>query len=155
VNLDKFNEMLLESVGVGLALLRPETLEVVFHNRRFAELFPTVLDGPQTLAELIPELPVERLRERIEADRPFACDAEGRLKRRTISLAPQITRHARDDVSLLIVECQNISKIRELEYMIASYSKMVEKRRTGASSARRNAPRSCCSMSCPRPSTRG
>jgi adenylate cyclase len=27
----------------------------------------------------------------------------------------------------LIVECQNVSKIRELEYMIESYSKMVEK----------------------------
>lgn len=28
---------------------------------------------------------------------------------------------------MLIVECQNVSRIRELEYMIESYSKMVEK----------------------------
>jgi adenylate cyclase len=127
MNLEKFNEMLLESVGVGLALLRPETLEVVFHNRRFGELFPAVLEGPRTLDELIPELAVERLRARTAEGRPFTCDAEGRLKRRTISLALQVTQPTPDDLSLLIVECQNVSKIRELEYMIESYSKMVEK----------------------------
>ncbi len=127
MNLEKFNEMLLESVGVGLALLRPETLEVVFHNRRFGELFPAVVERPCTFDELIPDLAVERLRERIGAGRPFTCDAEGRLKRRTISLALQITQPAADDLSLLIVECQNVSKIRELEYMIELYSKMVEK----------------------------
>jgi adenylate cyclase len=127
MNLEKFNEMLLESVGVGLALLRPETLEVVFHNRRFGELFPAVAEGPCSFDELIPGLAVERLRERIAAGRPFTCEAEARLKRRAVSLAVQITQHTGDDVSLLIVECQNISKIRELEYMIESYSKMVEK----------------------------
>lgn len=127
MNLEKFNEMLLESVGVGLALLRPDSLEVVFHNRRFGELFPAALEGPCTLDELIPDLAVERLRERIAAGRPFTCDAEARLKRRAISLAVQITQHTGDDISLLVVECQNVSKIRELEYMIESYAKMVEK----------------------------
>ena len=49
------------------------------------------------------------------------------MKRRSVTLALQITNHSHDDKKVLILECQNISKIKELEYMIESYSTMVEK----------------------------
>ena len=127
MNLDKFNEVLLESVGVGLAILDPETLEVHFHNKRFGEWFSEVKERSCTLPELVPDLDVGRLRERMENERPHTADTEVAVKRRKISLGLHISRHDRDESSVLIVEAQNISKIKELEYMIESYSKMVEK----------------------------
>ena len=51
MKLDRFNEVLLESVGVGLAILEPETRKVLFGNRRFVEWFPGV-DKQQVLAVL-------------------------------------------------------------------------------------------------------
>ena len=46
---------------------------------------------------------------------------------KSLTLALQFTNHVNDEMSVLILECQNISKITELEYMIDSYSSMVEK----------------------------
>ena len=45
MNLDKFNELLLESVGVGLAILQPESLQIMFLNRRLSEWFPEARAG--------------------------------------------------------------------------------------------------------------
>lgn len=127
MNLDKFNDMLLESVGVGLAILEPETLEVHFHNKRFHDWFPEVAAPPCTLSELVPEIRLERLRERVEKARPYTIEVEVPLKKRKASLSLHVTRHDRENSSVLILEAQNISKIKELEYVIESYSNMVEK----------------------------
>jgi len=127
LNLEKFNEVLLESVGVGLAVLEPKTFEIRFGNRRFLEWFPGTVGADVTLREVLPNLDYRRLEERLAKDRPFTAEMELKVKRRTVTLGIQITRMSDEDMSVLIVECQNISKIKELEYMIESYSKMVEK----------------------------
>jgi len=127
MKLDKFNEMLLESVGVGLAILRPDTREILFVNRRFDEWFP---DGPDTakrLEDICPDIDVARMEERLATGRPYTTEATVKVKRRTITLALHCSSHTHDDIAVLIVEFQNISKIKELEYMIESYSRMVEK----------------------------
>jgi class 3 adenylate cyclase len=127
MNLDKFNELLLESVGVGLAILRPDDLQIMFRNRRFSEWFPDARVGESTLKDLIADLDESRLRERIEQARPYTASTELRVKRRVVSLSFTVSRPEDPDSSFLVAECQNISKIKELEYMIESYSKMVEK----------------------------
>ena len=127
MNLDKFNKMLLESVGVGLAILDPETLEIRFYNKRFGEWFPEIDEQSCTLTELVPELQVEKLRTQVENGRLYTTEIEVPVKRRQLSLGLSITRHERDDSCVLILEAQNISKIKELEYMIESYSKIMEK----------------------------
>ncbi|MCG8354262.1 MAG: hypothetical protein MI920_01700 [Kiloniellales bacterium] len=127
MNLDKFNEVLLESVGVGLAILDPDTREIHFGNRRFLEWFPGTVGVGKKLDELFPDLDYGRLQSRLADDRPFAAETELKMKRRAISLGLQITRYSHNNAAVLIIECQNISKIKELEYMIESYSKMVEK----------------------------
>ena len=127
MNLEHFNKVLLQSVGVGLAILDPESFEIKFGNRRFAEWFPGTANANTSFKEILPALDYARLQERIAADRPFTAEAEIKVRRRAISLGLQITRHNYDGMPVLIAECQNISKIKELEYMIESYSKMVEK----------------------------
>lgn len=127
LNLEKFNELLLESVGVGLAIVEPTSFGIKFGNRRFVEWFPGTVGNNVTLREILPDLDYRRLEERVGGDRPFTAEVEIKVRRRKISLALQIVVHSYDDMSALIIECQNISKIKELEYMIESYSKMVEK----------------------------
>jgi class 3 adenylate cyclase len=127
MNLAHFNELLLESVGVGLAVLQPDTLEILFANRRMLEwLAPGGLDG-RRLDELVPALDVASLREKLAAAGSLAADVQLRVGRRTLSLALQFSRAETGAFAVLIVEAQNVSKVRELEYMIESYSQMVEK----------------------------
>jgi class 3 adenylate cyclase len=127
MKLDKFNEVLLESVGVGLAILRPDDREILMANKRFEEWFPNSVGVGKNLDELCPDINFARLEERIDAGGEFACETTIKIRRRSVSLAMQCSSHVHDDMAVLILECQNISKIKELEYMIESYSKMVEK----------------------------
>lgn len=127
MNMEKFNQLLLELVGVGLAILERESREIVFGNRRFAEWFPGESGIGQTMDALFPALDYARMESLLGGDRPFAAETEIKIKRRTITLALQISHHVHNNMAVLILECQNISKIKELEYMIESYSGMVEK----------------------------
>lgn len=127
LNLGKFNQMLLETVGVGLAILDPETLEIHFTNRRFGEWFPRVREGGRRFDELFEDLDPGRLRERVESEKTYVKEAEVKIGRRAVSLAIHVSKHLHEEKAVLIAECQNVSKIKELEYMIDSYSKMVEK----------------------------
>lgn len=127
MNLTRFNELLLQSVGVGLAVLVPGTLEVLFHNRRFAEWFPAVDESGTCLDRLLPELEVEALRKATTAGQAFKAEVELKVRRRTVALAMEITPQRHGEAAALFLEAQNVSKLRELEYMIESYSQMVEK----------------------------
>jgi adenylate cyclase len=127
LDIDRFNELLIESAGVGLAIARPDSLEVTFCNRRFSEWFPDAPDGGHTLTEYLPKLDRNRLAERLEAGRAYVLESEIKVRNRGVHLAVQVARTDQDGVSLLIVESQNISKMKELEYMVESYSRMIEK----------------------------
>lgn len=127
LNLEKFNEMLLETVGVGLAILDPDTLEIHFTNRRFGEWFPRALEEGRAFDELFEDLDLGRLREKVESGKTYIKEVEVKIGRRAVSLAIHVSKHVHDEKAVLIAECQNVTKIKELEYMIDSYSKMVEK----------------------------
>jgi class 3 adenylate cyclase len=125
MDLDRFNRLLLESAGVGLALADAGTLAIRFANPRFSEWFPAAHDAP--LDELLVGMDVTRMRARTEGNQAYRTDLELKVNRRSLTIAVDIKRHADDGADLLVVECQNITKLKELEYMVESYSKMVER----------------------------
>ncbi len=127
MDLDRFNRLLLESAGVGFALADPESLAIRFSNPRFAEWFPDSREPVARLDALLEGLDVDRMRARLDADRGYRTELQLKVNRRQITLDIDIKRHSGDDADLLVVECQNITKLKELEYMVESYSKMVER----------------------------
>ncbi|QPC45069.1 adenylate/guanylate cyclase domain-containing protein [Kaustia mangrovi] len=127
MDLEQFNRLLLQSVGVGLAVADPETLRVLVANRRMRDWFDLADGDPPSLGEILPALDRDRLAARMAAGRPLTLETEAKIGRKRASLAVEITSHDRDGQPVLLVECQNVSKLRELEYMIQSYSQMVEK----------------------------
>ena len=127
MNIEQFNEMLLESARVGLAIANLDDLTLLFHNPRFAEWFPAAEDEGVSVPDLIDGIDEERMRKRIDRGRPYTRETEARLGRRDVSIAITFSRSEDEAGSFLILECQNVSKLKELEYMIESYSKMIER----------------------------
>lgn len=123
----RFNELLLQSTGVGLAAVDAETCEVLFHNQRFEQWFPAVEDANCTLEALLPSFDFEKVAARVAEGRPFTGEIQIKSGRRPLQIAVRIESSIRGDGQVLLVECQNISKVKELEYMIESYSRMVER----------------------------
>ncbi|MGP1253999.1 MAG: adenylate/guanylate cyclase domain-containing protein [Kiloniellales bacterium] len=125
LDLTLFRQVLLDSAGVGLAVLNRDDLRLIFRNRRLAEWFPETEPGhvPEDLLEKINQATLEA---ELNAGRSYTVELEIKPKRRTISLALTFSLAA-ENASAVFLEVQNVSKLRELEYMIESYAHMVER----------------------------
>lgn len=122
LNLDAFNRTLIESVGVGIAIVECDGLKVLFQNKQFEKLFGTPANDI-TLDQLIdaPDLSA------LEPGGVVTCEITVKHKRRPVTLAAHFSLHHDNGRDVLMVEMHNITKVKELEYMIESYAKMVEK----------------------------
>ena len=123
----RFNELLLQSTGVGLAAADAETCEVLFHNQRFEQWFPQVEELNCKLESLLPSIDFTKVASRLAEGQPYTGEIQIKSGRRPLQIAVRIEASTRSEGQVLLVECQNVSKVKELEYMIESYSRMVER----------------------------
>lgn len=126
MNIAAINETMLRAVGVGIALVRSEDGYFLFHNNAFSEWFGVPEPG-MSLDALIEGFSPEAVRAALAAGDRFTAEFKIKPKRRTLILAVSVSRAMAGLDELWVVECQNITRIRELEGMIDSYSTMVER----------------------------
>lgn len=123
MNIEAINEHLLRAIGAGVAILEPKGLTISFHNEAFGEWFEAAGLGVP-LIDVFPDLDLGEITSAIDETGRYASEISFRRKRRTLVIALTITRA---DAHVIVLECQNITRIRELESMIESYSAMVER----------------------------
>jgi class 3 adenylate cyclase len=126
MTISAINEQLLRAIGVGIAIVGEDRLDFRFHNEKFTEWFGQPATE-YTLSTVFPAMDIDALRADLEAGRSHAIELKIKPKRRTLVIALALSRAMSDGQALLVVECQNITRIRELESMIDSYSNMVER----------------------------
>ncbi|GLQ06745.1 adenylate/guanylate cyclase domain-containing protein [Sneathiella chinensis] len=120
------NEQLLRAIGVGIALLDAADLTFKFQNDTFQDWFSPDSSQP-TLEDLLPQLDVEVMKSQIAETGNYTIEFSFKKKRRTMIFAADFSSAMENDHPLFVMVCQNISRIREMESMIDSYSKMVER----------------------------
>lgn len=127
MNMEAFNRLLLESIGTGLAVVDAETHELMFSNPLFTTWFPLPEDGSRNISDVIGIIDSTKLKEN---EGRFSGEAEVKVKRRMLTISVNVSLSQADsdgEQPVLMIECTNISKVKELEYMIESYSELVEK----------------------------
>lgn len=117
----------LQSLGSGLAICRPDGWEVLFENARFFQWFPPGPEPDAPLPQRLPGLNAERARSRLAQGRPFSFDTEVKSGARSTALAVTLSQVESAGGRLLLVECRDATKQREAEYMLDSYSRMAER----------------------------
>jgi adenylate cyclase len=117
----------LQSLSLGVALVDPDSGEIRFENATFFRWFPPTGAEPDRLAARLPDLNQDRARSRLDEGRPFSVEAEVKDGPRAVSLKVELRRIDAIDPPLILVEAQDVSKQKEAEYMLDSYSKMVER----------------------------
>ncbi|MDX1742167.1 MAG: adenylate/guanylate cyclase domain-containing protein [Ruegeria sp.] len=120
------NEQLLRAIGVGVAVVRASDFSFVFQNGPFGDWFGTPDEG-QTLLDLLPSLDPRSLDDVKQSGLRYSVELQIKPKRRTLILATTVSLASGLSEQVLVIECQNITRIRELESMIDSYSTMVER----------------------------
>jgi len=122
----EINERLLRAIGVGVALVDLPRLGLRFHNDTFAEWFGPP-EGGARLEETFPGLDVAALRAGLASAGRYTTETSIRLRRRAMVVAMDFNLTLDGGEKTVVLVCQNITRIKELESMIDSYSLMVER----------------------------
>jgi adenylate cyclase len=117
---------LLDRLGTAIAVASPDDLSIRFENARFRSWFPAA-PGRNGLAGRIPGYDVARAAERFARGRPYRLQPEIRHGPRALPLVVDVHSETMPDGPALLVEAQNITKQREAEHMLDSYSRLVER----------------------------
>ncbi|WP_340117613.1 adenylate/guanylate cyclase domain-containing protein [Pelagibius sp. 7325] len=125
--LDTFNKMLLETVGVGLIIASYPDLRVVFRNSLVLAWLPEFDAGEGSLDGGIAGLDAAALRTALDAGETYKANMEVKVRRRIHALSLVATRAVLLEGDWVIIELHNVTKVHELESMISSYSGMVER----------------------------
>ncbi|MAZ04641.1 MAG: adenylate cyclase [Sneathiella sp.] len=126
MSIEAINEQLLRAIGVGVAVLGAEDRRFVFRNETFHEWFDE--ETPQSdLGGLFPDLDIADLMTRLQESGRLTIEIKRKARRREKIYAADFTLSEGNGGGMIILVCQNISRIRELESMIDSYSQMVER----------------------------
>jgi len=125
MSIEAINEQLLRAIGVGVAILNVNDWRFNFYNDTFVEWFGAPEPNAQ-INDLFPSLDIAVVRSSLDEKSRYTTEATFKLRRRTMSVAMDFNRafEAGQDIAVLV--CQNITRIKELESMIDSYSLMVE-----------------------------
>ena len=118
---------LLQSLSSAVALVETGTWRILFENAKFFRWFPLEGDEADLLPARLPDFAADRAAERLGNGRVFKfetkTEAEGRQRALRFELRP-FTGMAED---CFLVECLDVSKEAEVQYMLDSYSRMAEK----------------------------
>ena len=126
MSIEAINEQLLRAIGVGVGLLRRSDYTLYFRNDTFEEWFGDRLQSDK-LDEVFEGFDVGALEDALKDSGRYTTEIRHRKKRRQLIIAADFTATRDDDQDLVVMVCQNITRIRELESMIDSYSTMVER----------------------------
>jgi len=139
MEIDTIHRHLSEIGRNGLAILTFGDLRPVFMNETFKTWFGVTGDFNSPDWTMLPEL--EEQFAGLEPGVSRETEMSVKVRRRTLSLSVHITSLGPDANSLVLVEVQNNTKIKEMESMIDSYSKMVERNERSLKREREKAER--------------
>jgi adenylate cyclase len=118
----------MQSLGTALAVADGDSWVLELENATFFRWFPPTEEAADdTVAVRLPTLPSERARSRLSSRRSFTHEVEVKDGARSVSvrLTLRLVEHAGREV--VLVEGVDVSKQKEAEYMLDSYSQMVER----------------------------
>lgn len=119
----------LQGLSSPVAVMDLNTLKTVFENAAFFKFFPCLADDCETILDRIPSLDEDKLKKKMEKGRKFEHEIDVRIDPRTYTFRLSFYPQEGGEKHLIVIEGQNISKEKEAEYMLDSYSRVSEKAR--------------------------
>lgn len=118
---------LFHTLGLAVAVVELERWEVVFENANFFKWFPPGSDADEPLTIRLPRLKANRALERLRSGRTFSFETEAQSGGRDFPVSVELRSLPEHPMGLIVVEVRDISKQKQSEYMLESYSQMAER----------------------------
>lgn len=116
----------LQTLGLGVAVVDPESWRIVFENERFFEWFGPDPELKDLLSDRVPVVDMDKLQSRLDRGKRYKVDAESGSGARAVTLEVSAYGVTLDDEERVIVECQDTSSLKQAESMLDSYSRMAD-----------------------------
>ncbi len=116
-----------QTLNVGLALVRLDDWTIIFENANFFKWFPPSSDADEPLTARMPELKASRALARLQEGRTYSFDAESQSGGRNLPLSIEMRTLPDPSSNQVVIECRDVSKQKQAEYMLESYSQLAEK----------------------------
>jgi adenylate cyclase len=115
-----------QSLATAVAVVDADSWSVAFENARFFKWFPP--EGDQDLLSArVPGFSPDRAASRLAENRPHTFETEARSGGRQVPIRVTVLPVDVNGDRRVVVECWDISKELETQYMLDSYSKLAEK----------------------------
>jgi len=118
----------LQSIDTAVALVEPGTWRITFENARFFQWFPTHPGEEETLVARLGGFKQDRATSRLENRSSYKFETEAVKGDRTFPVRVHLSPlEEGDEASSILIEVWDVSKEKEVQYMLDSYSDMAEK----------------------------
>jgi adenylate cyclase len=116
-----------QTLSTGIAVVEPEAWSVLFENASFFKWFPPGSDADEPFTKRVSGFNASRAESRMQSGRPYSFETEVNPGGRSISVNIELRPLPDHPDGHIIVECKDITKQKQSEYMLESYSQMAEK----------------------------
>jgi adenylate cyclase len=117
----------LHGLASGVAVVDPESWAILFENATFFKWFPPDQDADEPLPKRLPGLNASRALARLQEGRAFSFDTESGSGGRAVPISAELRPLPGAGHNRFVVECRDVSKQKQAEYMLESYSQMAER----------------------------
>ncbi len=121
-------KQLVQTIGHGVALATLPDWELRFENARFFDWFPPGDDGSDRLTERLSGFDSDKAQQRLELRNRYSLESETSWKGRSVPIRLEFHPFESDGTSLVLIEVRDISKEKETQFMLDSYSRLAEKK---------------------------
>lgn len=116
-----------QTLDVGLAIIDPEGWEILFENANFFKWFPPQKDADEPLTERLTGFNASRALGRLQSGRSYKLETQAQVGERDVPISVEVRSLPDHPLDYAVAECHDISKQKQAEYMLESYSTMAER----------------------------
>ncbi len=117
----------LQTLDTGILIANADDGAIIFENENGFRWFGAADDDEDSIWNRFKDANIDKAERKFEQHKPYTFESEVSDPPRAIVLAISMRLEDLDGQKVILVECRNISKQKEAEYMLDSYSKMSEK----------------------------
>jgi adenylate cyclase len=117
----------LQQLHTAVAVVDPDTWLPAFENGRFFQWFPPDGSEDEPLARRLHGFDAARASERLARGRAYTFETQITVAGRDTPIRVRVEALTDDAEGRLLVECADVSKEMEVQYMLDSYSKLAER----------------------------
>ncbi len=119
---------IVQSLSIGVAIVDPDDWSIAFENAKFFQWFPPQAEKEEDgLQVRFKDADLERAAQRLDKGRPYRFEIDSDAATPAMPLVVEMRMIKDVDPPRIAVECRDISKQKQSEYMLESYSTMAEK----------------------------